>query len=62
MVLNPDEFNITTYKRWIDINQPLYSLRGAKQEQDRVVGLNVSAEKGTSIGGKDSRGKIRSRF
>lgn len=31
VVLNPDEFNILTYKRWIDINQPLYSLRGTKQ-------------------------------
>ena len=32
VVLNPDEFNILTYKRWIDINQPLYSLRGTKQQ------------------------------
>ena len=63
MVLNPDEFNTTTYKRWIDINQPLYSLRGTKQEQDKQLGLDLNVEgKGRNIGGKDSRGKIRPRF
>lgn len=62
VVLNPDEFNILTYKRWIDINQPLYSLRGTKQQEDRILGLEVSREKGRAIGGKDSRGHIRPRF
>lgn len=63
MVLSPDEFNISTYKRWIEINQPLYSLRGSTQEQDKILGLDLNLiGDPKNAGDKDCRGKIRPRF
>ena len=63
MLLNPDQFNITTYKRWVTMNSPLYALRKSTEDEDRKVGLDLNIE-GKSVSGleRDSRDRIRPRF